>query len=52
MDGVPLRPALAPGSWVAFRIVGGGNVMAMGDLVLGEDEVGQVIRALGRAGST
>jgi len=32
--GVEVRPALALGSWVAFRNVGGGHAMAMGDLVL------------------
>ena len=50
VGGVQLRAALALGSWVAFRKVGGGNVMAMGDLVLGEDEVGPVMRALQRGG--
>ena len=48
--GVRLRPALALGSWVAFKDVGGGQVMAMGDLVLGEDEVTPVIRALRQGG--
>src|SRR5688572_30339492 len=32
--GVPIRPALALGSWVAFKRVGGGHTMVMGDLVL------------------
>ncbi|MDB4912767.1 MAG: protein of unknown function LppY and LpqO [Gemmatimonadetes bacterium] len=48
--GVQLRPALALGSWVAFKRIGGGHVMAMGDLVLGEDEVGPVMRALQAGG--
>jgi hypothetical protein len=48
--GVALKPALALGSWVAFKHVPGGHVMAMGDLVLGEDEVGPVMRALQQGG--
>jgi hypothetical protein len=48
--GVQLKPALALGSWVAFKRVAGGHVMAMGDLVLGEDEVGPVMRALQAGG--
>ncbi|MBA3670735.1 MAG: DUF1259 domain-containing protein [Gemmatimonadaceae bacterium] len=48
--GVRLQPALALGTWVAFKPVGGGHVMAMGDLVLGEDEVGPVMRALQAGG--
>ncbi|MDQ6636017.1 MAG: DUF1259 domain-containing protein [Gemmatimonadota bacterium] len=43
---VTLKPALALGSWVAFKRVAGGHAMAMGDLVLGEDEVAPVMRAL------
>jgi hypothetical protein len=48
--GVTLKPALALGSWVAFRHVSGGHTMVMGDLVLGEDEVGPVMRALQQGG--
>ncbi|MFL5608894.1 MAG: DUF1259 domain-containing protein [Gemmatimonadaceae bacterium] len=48
--GVALKPALALGSWVAFKHVPGGHVMVMGDLVLGEDEVGPVMRALQQGG--
>jgi hypothetical protein len=48
--GVAIKPALALGSWVAFRKIGGGHAMAMGDLVLGEDEVGPVMRALQAGG--
>jgi hypothetical protein len=48
--GVALKPALALGSWVAFKTVGGGHAMAMGDLVLTEDEVGPVMRALQQGG--
>lgn len=50
VDGVPLRPALALGSWVAFRKMDAANAMVMGDLVLSEDEVGPVMRALQQGG--
>jgi hypothetical protein len=50
IGGVQLRPALALGSWVAFKDIGGGHVMAMGDLVLSEDEVAPVMRALQQGG--
>ena len=44
--GVQLRPALALGSWVAFKRVSGGHTMVMGDLVLTEEEVGPVMARL------
>jgi len=50
VNGVQLKPALALGSWVAFKRVGGGQVMAMGDLVLAEQEVGPVMQALQAGG--
>jgi hypothetical protein len=46
LDGVKLRPALALGSWVAFKRMGRNKAMAMGDLVLTEKEVPAVISAL------
>jgi hypothetical protein len=46
---VQLRPALALGSWIAFMNTSGGAI-AMGDLVLGEDEVGPVMRKLQEGG--
>jgi hypothetical protein len=49
-NGVQVKPAFALGSWVAFMDVGGGRAMMMGDLVLTEDEVGPVMRALQQAG--
>jgi hypothetical protein len=49
VDGVTLKPALALGGWVAFKATGDNEAMAMGDLVLREDEVGPVMLAL-RAG--
>lgn len=48
--GVQLKPALALGSWLAFKRVAGGHVMAMGDLVLAEDEIGPVMHALQAGG--
>lgn len=50
VDGVALRPALALGSWVAFKSITGGRTMVMGDLVLGEDEVEPVMKALQAGG--
>jgi hypothetical protein len=47
LDGVTLKPALALGSWVAFARHGSGNeVMAMGDLVLTDEEVNPVMARL------
>lgn len=45
VDGVAVKPALALGSWVAFK-GDGGHAMAMGDLVLTEDEVAPVMKSL------
>jgi hypothetical protein len=47
--GVAVKPALALGGWVAFKAAPGGAI-AMGDLVLTDDEVMPVIAALQRAG--
>ena len=49
-DGVTLKPALALGSWVAFKPMGAHDAMAMGDLVLLESEVAPVMRALQAGG--
>ena len=49
VDGVAIRPALALGSWAAFRETDG-QAMAMGDLVLLESEVNPVISALQSGG--
>jgi hypothetical protein len=46
---VQLKPALALGSWVAFKRITGG-AMAMGDLVLAEGEVEPVMRKLQEGG--
>lgn len=50
VDGVAIQPALALGSWVAFKRVGGGHTMVMGDLVLLDGEVNDVISALQAGG--
>jgi hypothetical protein len=50
VDGVTLAPALALGSWVAFKPASGNRAMVMGDLVLGEAEVDPVMRALQAGG--
>jgi hypothetical protein len=50
IGGVTLKPALALGGWVAFKEVAGGEAMAMGDLVLTEDEVSPVMAALQAGG--
>ena len=48
--GIALKPALALGGWVAFKEVAKGQTMAMGDLVLTDDEVNPVIKALQAGG--
>jgi hypothetical protein len=45
VDGVPVKPALALGSWVAFS-GSGEHAAVMGDLVLTEDEVAPVMGQL------
>jgi hypothetical protein len=47
--GVAVKPALALGSWVAFKR-GGGKTMAMGDLVLTEHEIAAVMSKLREMG--
>jgi hypothetical protein len=49
-DGVQIRPALALGSWLAFKPSGGNEAVAMGDLVLTEREYGPVIARLQQGG--
>ena len=50
VGGVQLRPALALGSWVGFKQTGQNEVVAMGDLVLLENEVGPVTAKLQAGG--
>ncbi|HEX3156377.1 MAG TPA: DUF1259 domain-containing protein, partial [Candidatus Angelobacter sp.] len=39
VNGTQIKAGLALGSWVAFKATSPGNAVAMGDLVLAEDEV-------------
>jgi hypothetical protein len=48
--GVRLRPAFALGSWLAMKPASGGGVVAMGDLVLTEDELNPVLSRLQEGG--
>jgi hypothetical protein len=50
LGGVALRPALALGSWIAFKRASDGQAMAMGDLVLTTDEVAPVMAKLQQGG--
>jgi hypothetical protein len=49
LDGVPIRPGFALGSWLAFHEQGQ-ELMVMGDLVLLEAEVAPVVRRLAEGG--
>lgn len=49
-DGVTIKPALALGSWAAFKRTSDGGVLTMGDLVLLEPEVNTVVDALEKGG--
>src|SRR5207248_11549756 len=51
VGGVTLKPALALGGRVAFKEVQPGRGMAIGGLVLAEDEMSSVMRALQGGGS-
>jgi len=46
LAGTEVKPGLALGAWAAFHHVGDNDAMVMGDLVLTEDEVAPVIKAL------
>ncbi|KAA3441572.1 peptidase M23 [Mesorhizobium sp. SARCC-RB16n] len=50
LDGVELKPALALGSWLAFKAMGDHDVMVMGDLVLTEPEISPVMMKLIESG--
>ncbi len=50
IGGVAVKPALALGSWVAFKQVTDSEAMLMGDLVLLESEVGPVLGKLQEGG--
>src|SRR5215471_20440621 len=47
--GVPIKPAFALGGWVAMKAAAKG-VVAMGDLVLTEEEINPVIKRLQQGG--
>ena len=49
LDGVDLKPALALGSWLAFRTTDD-MTMVMGDLVLTDTEVNPVMKKLAEGG--
>lgn len=49
VEGVTIKPALSLGSWLAMKPSGNG-VVAMGDLVLSEDEVAPVTAKIQQAG--
>jgi hypothetical protein len=46
VHGVAVKPGFALGTWLAFSDVAPGQAMAMGDLVLAENEVEDVMRTL------
>jgi hypothetical protein len=50
LAGVEVKPGLALGAWAAFHRVGENDAMIMGDLVLTEDEVAPVMKALHEGG--
>ena len=50
VDGVAIQPALALGSWIAFKRTGANEAIVMGDLVLTEDEVNPSCCALQQGG--
>lgn len=49
VGGLPIKPALALGSWIAFKQASH-EVLVMGDLVLTEDEVAPVMQKLQQGG--
>ena len=50
VNGIQIKAGLALGSWVAFQAMTHGNAVAMGDLVLAEDEVAPVMQELQSGG--
>jgi len=46
VGGTEIKPGLALGAWAAFHHIGDNDAMVMGDLVLTEDEVAPVMKAL------
>jgi hypothetical protein len=50
VKGVEIKPAFALGSWAAFKQMPDGQVMAMGDTVMTEDEISPVMLKLQQNG--
>jgi Domain of Unknown Function (DUF1259). len=50
LAGTEVKPGLALGAWAAFHHMGANDAMIMGDLVLTEDEVAPVMKALQQGG--
>lgn len=50
VGGVAVKPALALGSWVAFKMTGGNEALMMGDVVLTQAEVERVMSKLQEGG--
>lgn len=50
VKGVEIKPALALGSWAAFKQMPDGQVMVMGDTVMTEDEISPVMLKLQQNG--
>jgi biopolymer transport protein ExbD len=50
VGGTEVKPGLALGAWAAFHRVGNNDAMIMGDLVLTDDEVTPVMKALQEGG--
>lgn len=50
LDGVQIKPALALGSWLAFKSLSDRDAMVMGDLVLTQAEVNPVMSKLAESG--
>ncbi len=46
VGGTEIKPGLALGAWAAFHAIGSGHAMVMGDLVLTDEEVAPVMKAL------
>ena len=50
LDGITLKPALALGGWLAFKLLPANSALVMGDLVLTEKEIPRVMRELQSGG--
>ncbi len=50
VKGVEIKPALALGSWAAFKMMPDGRAMVMGDIVMAEDEISPVMLRMQQGG--